>query len=301
MLCRALKVVFNVNGGTRASGSGGSGKGSFVGRKPSVVDVVEEIFESILATPKRQRRLLSKTFWGKFGFERRTKERVAEVQEALRQRNLFLSLSDEEFGTESKNEWIILSYVEPSPPPVGAQAKHPGAPVPTPPSSWFETLEKRVFESEREVEYYFIVPLLEQLGYEEDDFAIGYPVQMYQGVKKVNKEADFVLFDGANRSRENALLVVEAKKTTRPLTEDAVGQARAYAMWLITPYYVVTNADEVQVYLFRGAMQPDVRTMRFKRSDLREHWDMLYGSINKAAVIDYKEKLRKVLTEGVQA
>jgi len=271
-----------------------------VARKLSVADVVEEIFESILATPKRQRRLLSKTFWGKFGFERRTKERVEEIQEALRQRNLFLNLSDEEFGTESKNEWIVLSYVEPSPPPVGAQAKHSNVQVPTPPRSWFETLDERVFESEREVEYYFIVPLLEQLGYEEDDFAIGYPVQMYEGVKKVNKEADFVLFDGANRSRENALLVVEAKKTTRPLTEDAVGQARAYAMWLIAPYYVVTNADEVQVYLFRGAMQPDVRTMRFKRSDLRDHWDMLYGSINKAAVIDYKGKLKKVLSEGVQ-
>src|SRR5919112_130132 len=103
MLCRAHEVVFNVNSGTRMAGFRDSGKGSFVARKLSFADVVEEIFESILATPKRQRRLLSKTFWGKFGFERRTKERVEEVQEALRQRNLFLSLSDEEFGTESKN------------------------------------------------------------------------------------------------------------------------------------------------------------------------------------------------------
>ena len=55
-------------------------------------------------------------------------------------------------------------------------------------------MEQRTFESEREVEYYFIVPLLENLGYEEADFAIGYPVQMYEGVKKVNKVADFVLF-----------------------------------------------------------------------------------------------------------
>ena len=156
-----------------------------------------------------------------------------------------------------------------------------------------------MFESEREVEYYFIVPLLEQLGYKEDDFAIGYPVQMYEGVKKVQKEADFVLFDGLSRSKEDALLIVEAKKTTRSLTEDAIGQARGYAMWLITPYYMVTNADEIQVWLFRGAMQPDVKRMSFKRSDLRQHWATLYELINKAAVIDYKQKLKAVLTNSM--
>jgi hypothetical protein len=180
------------------------------------------------------------------------------------------------FGKEDKDEWLILSYVRPSPPAVGTQPIHSDPNIPTPPDRWFEMLEERVFESEREVEYYFIVPLLEQLGYEEDDFAIGYPVQMYEGVKKVHKEADFVLFNGPSRSKEDALLIVEAKKTTRPVTEDAVGQARAYAMWLITPYYIVTNADDIQVWLFRGAVQPDVKVMSFKRSDLRKHWATLY-------------------------
>lgn len=180
------------------------------------------------------------------------------------------------------------------------QVEPPATDIPTPPSSWFEMLENRVFESEREVEFFFIVPLLEQLGYEEDDFAIGYPVQMYEGVKKVNKEADFVLFNGASRSREEALLIVEAKKTGRTLTEDAVGQARGYAMWLITPYYMVTNADEIRLYLFRGAMQPDLKLMSLKRSELHENWAALYKSINKAAVVEHKQKLRKVLAEGMQ-
>ena len=38
-----------------------------------------------------------------------------------------------------------------------------------------------VFESEREVEYNFIMPLLEKLGYEEADVVIGCPVIMYEG------------------------------------------------------------------------------------------------------------------------
>src|SRR5205814_993754 len=130
------------------------------------------------------------------------------------------------------------------------QTELPTTDIPMPPASWFDLMARRAFESEREVEYYFIVPLLEHLGYEEDDFAIGYPVQMYEGVKKVNKEADFVLFNGLSRAKDDALLIVEAKKTEKILTEDAVGQARAYAMWLSTPYYIVTNGDEIRVYLF---------------------------------------------------
>ncbi len=272
------------------------GEGLDLAKSLAVAEVVEEIYQSILASPQRQRRLLSKTFWGKFGFARRTKERVEEVKEALRQRDVVFNLDDAAFGAEAKNEWIVLSYVEPS----VTQVERPPKDIPTPPRSWFEMLEQREFESQREVEYYFIGPLLEQLGYEEDDFAIGYPVQMYQGVKKVNKEADFVLFNGISRSREDALLVVEAKKAGRPLTEDAVGQARGYAMWLITPYYMVTNADEIRLYLFRGVMQPDVRLLSFKRSELHENWAALYEAINRAAIIEYKQKLRKVLAESMQ-
>jgi hypothetical protein len=260
----------------------------------SITDVVEEIFQSILATPKRQRRLRSSTLWDKFGFERRTKDRVEQVKEALRHHSLIMNLDDATFGTEAKDEWIILSYIEPDLPPT-ALPTEPPAPTPTPPDDWFMLISNRVFESEREVEYYFVVPLLEHLGYTEDDFAIGYPVQMYEGVKKVNKEADFVLFNGGSRTKEDALLIVEAKKTGRVLTEDAVGQARAYAMWLSTPYYLVTNGSDIRVYLFRGAVQPDVLLMTLNGTDLKQQWGTLYQTLNKNAVVAYKEKLSKLL------
>lgn len=51
---------------------------------------------------------------------------------------------------------------------------------------------------------------------------------------------------GTSRAKEDALLIVEAKKTDRILTDDSVGQARAYALWLSTPFYLVTNGDEVR-------------------------------------------------------
>lgn len=265
-------------------------------KNPPIVDVVEDILQSILATPKRQRRLLSATFWDKFGFERRTKDRVEQVKEALRQRSIILNLGEDKFGIEHKDEWIILSYIEPELPSSAIQDDLPTAHIPLPSDTWFDTMVRRSFESEREVEYYFIVPLLESLGYTEEDFAIGYPVQMYEGVKKVNKEADFVLFNGESRAKDDALLVVEAKRSEKILTEDAIGQARGYAMWLSTPYYIVTNGDDIRVYLFRGAVQPDVMLMTMKRAELRDQWISLYHTLNKGSVIDFKEKLGKVLS-----
>lgn len=263
----------------------------------TIEEVVDEIFQSILATPKRQRRLLSKTFWDKFGFKVRSQERVEEVRKALDQRSLMIRLEDAAFGEEDREKWIILTYIEPKLEP-GLGVRTLTQQISPPPDAWFATLEGRLFESEREVEYYFIAPLLEQLGFEEDDFAIGYPVQMYQGVSRVTKEADFVLFNGTERTKEAALLIVEAKKASagRPLTEDAAGQARAYAMWLTTPYYLVTNGDEVRVYLFRGAVAPDVMLMNFKRSEMRQNWDLFFKTLNKAAVVHRKKELSEMLT-----
>lgn len=261
-------------------------------RPGSVAEVVDEVARSIVATPKRQRRLRSKTFWDLFGFKVRTRERVEQVRAALRERGIVTNLDDGRFGAEDKDEWLILSHLAPEPPAV-LEPEPPA--TPTPSDAWFQTIAGRSFESEREVEYYFIAPLLEQLGYVEADIAIGYPVQMYEGVKKVNKEADFVLFNGQSRAKDDALLVVEAKRTRRLLTDDAVGQARGYAMWLTTPYYLVTNGEELRVYLFRGAVQSDVLMVTCQRSELRQHWPDIYAKLHKDAVIEYKRRVGQAL------
>jgi Type I restriction enzyme R protein N terminus (HSDR_N) len=261
----------------------------------SVGDVVDRMFQSQLATPKRQRRLRSKTFWSEFGFKMRTKERVEQVKQALKERGLLVNLDDEAFGGEDRDEWIILTYVEPPRPAVVLQEDLNLIDIPTPPDEWFTLIEQSVFESECEVEYYFVMPLIEHLGYEEDDTAIGFPVQMYEGVKKVNKEADCVLFNGLSRDKADALLVIEAKKIERILTEDAVGQARAYALWLTTPYYLVTTGEDMRVYLFRGAIQPDVVLMSFNRRQMGENWSALYRTLHKDSVIEYKARWQQVL------
>lgn len=263
--------------------------------KPQVMDVVEEIYQSVLATPKMKRQLRSSTFWHQFRIKKKTEKCVGEVKEALRQRDLLISIDGSEFGKEKKDDWIKIVVVKP---PIDVIHPDPtGDPVPTPPDTWFTLMEQRVFESEKEVEFYFIMPLLEKLGYVEEDFAIGYPVEMYEGVKRSTKEADIVVFDGVNHSKENTLLVIEAKKFNNIMTNDAVGQARAYSMWLSPPYFMAANGDEIRVYMFQGAVRSDVLLLNLKRSDLQNNWKKLYQTLNKAAVIERKSKLGEILNK----
>ena len=75
----------------------------------SISKVVDEIHASILETAKKQRRIRSGTFWNKFGFERRTKERVEAVKAALKERSITFNLEDSLFGSEKRGELIVLN------------------------------------------------------------------------------------------------------------------------------------------------------------------------------------------------
>lgn len=74
----------------------------------SISEVIDEISKFILATSKKQRRIRSGTFWNKFGFERRTKERVEAVKTALKERAITFNLEDSLFGSEKRGELIVL-------------------------------------------------------------------------------------------------------------------------------------------------------------------------------------------------
>ncbi len=118
-------------------------------------------------------------------------------------------------------------------------------------------------------------------------------VEMWEGVKKVRKQADVLVFDGPSRDHKDALLVVEVKRSDAPLKADAAGQARGYAIWTTAPYYLVTNGRESEVWLFRSAVEPDVRLMRFEQSQLRDVWPELQATLGRAAVVAFKHERLK--------
>lgn len=257
----------------------------------SIAETTEEILQSILATPKKQRRIKSSTFWKKFGIERRSKERVEVIKKALEENSIFFE-SDEEIGLESKNKMVKISYLAPE----LAEVFNKVIEIkPNQDSTWFEAIEKRSFASEREVEQYFIAPILKKLDYTDEDCAIGFRLNIYSGVKKERKEVDFAIFNGLLREKEKALLVVEAKTSEKKLTEDAIGQARSYASELSTPYYIITNGNQILVFLFRGGLVEDNQIMNFSRQELRERWQEFYNILSKASVIETKRKIKEIM------
>lgn len=257
-------------------------------------DVALEIYESVAKIPDKQKRLRSSTFWRLFDVKKRKGTVVQRISTLLDEQGLRIAVkSGATLGEEDEDDWIMLALKLP----IGEVAKEvPKILVKFPPPQWFEVMQTREFESEREVEAYFIAPLLEGLGYNYEDIAMGYPVTMFKGVQKTKTEADFVVFSGATRDKEDALLVIEAKKTIKGISVDDIGQARSYARELMPPCYIVSNSQGIRVFLFNGAMGGvDQAVMQIERSGLRANWEQLYLHVSKEATM----KRRKLIQESV--
>ena len=257
--------------------------------RKSEAEIAAEIFESVKRSRTGQKKLKSSTFWRVFRVKSRQSGVVERTAHLLDEQGLKVSVkSGAEFGKEQSKDWIVLTLkpIPGQPPP-----KHP-IPVEWPSPEWFATMKSREFESEREVETYFVTPLLAALGYEYDDIAIGYPVEMFKGVTRTTKEADFALFEGASRDKCDVLLIVEAKRSDKPITVEHVSQAQSYARELMPAAYVVTNGQGVKVFGFNGSLAPDDHAMDFDRQDMEQEWKNLFLYVGKKAAMARKEWLR---------
>lgn len=247
-------------------------------------EVAQEIYQSVLQSNEKQKRLKSSTFWNRFDVKTRHKQVVDRIERLLNDQGLSVAVkSGKAFGEEDDEEWIVLTLKMKPPEP-----REPVIQIEYPTKDWFLDIQAREFESEREVETYFIAPLLEKLGYNYDDIVIGYPVEMYKGVQRIKTEADFVLFDGPRREKKDVLLIIEAKKSDKAITSDHIGQARSYALELFPACYAVTNGCNTSVFQFNGMLAPDAHIIDFNQTMLCEKWDDLYRCISKEATIKRK-------------
>lgn len=249
----------------------------------SEAEVALEIYQSVEQSNERQKRLKSSRFWDRFGVKARQKQVVDRIEHLLIDQGLMVAVkSGDTFGEERDDDWIVLTLkLKPPEPMPEIQPIFPSL-------DWFKEIQSKNFESEREVETYFIAPLLERLGYDYDDIAIGYPVEMFKGVQRIRTEADFVLFNGPSREQKDVLLIIEAKKSDKAITLDHIGQARSYSQELLPACYVVTNGLQMRVFKFNGMLAPDAQVMDFGQSMLSDKWDELYQYISKEATIKRK-------------
>lgn len=86
-----------------------------VGSDESMNDIARKLYDSIIVTDKKQRRMKSKTLWQEhYGVKRRTIQKIAEVSESLTQMGISIIVKDADFGHEDKDDWLTL-VVDPSP------------------------------------------------------------------------------------------------------------------------------------------------------------------------------------------
>ncbi len=249
-------------------------------------EVVLEMYQSVMQSHVKQKRLKSSTFWKLFKIKSRKKPVVENIAHLVNEQGLNIKVkSGAKFGEEDKNDWIILT-LKIFPPLVKSFVE---STVIEPENSWFETIINRIFETEREVETYFITPILDKLGYNYDDICIGYTLEMFRGVKKTKAEADFVIFHGESREKIDVLLIVEAKSANKGININHIGQARSYAQELLPSNYIISNGEQIIVYQFNGSLIPDEKLMEFDRTDLKDKWSEFYSYVNKEATIQRKK------------
>ena len=98
--------------------------------------------------------------------------------------------------------------------------------------------------NEAEVETKLLLHIFRLLGYTDTDRADKRPVTMSFGRERKTKAADFIIYDGSDRTAANALIAVEAKSPGEPLA-DAEDQVKSYALWAGTPFYMACNGGTV--------------------------------------------------------
>jgi hypothetical protein len=253
---------------------------------------VLEIYESVAQSTEKQKRLRSSNFWRLFNIKSRQKKEIGRLVQLLETQGLKIAVkSGAALGEEKDDDWIVITLkLLPQPPPL-----IPSTTLVLPPTEWFEMMQTRLFESEREVEAFFIAPLLEKLGYTYDDIVIGFPVVMFKGVQKTTTEADFVVFNGLSREVKDTLVVIEAKKSDKGISVDHISQVKSYAQELLPSYYIVTNGQQIKVYQFNGLLAPDDCILDFDRTELMATWPDFYGHVSKESALQRKNWLTSKL------
>lgn len=112
---------------------------------------------------------------------------------------------------------------------------------------YVETKSGGEYTREKDVEEKLIVPLIQKLGYGEDD----YKRQMYVEIGNHNNTLipDFVLLPDERRGSASAFAVIEAKRSIpdKKKLEDVMVQAKSYAKLLTARYCVVAAQEKIWI------------------------------------------------------
>jgi hypothetical protein len=143
--------------------------------------------------------------------------------------------------------------------------------------------------SEADVESRLVLPLLHATGYSNAEIVPKYPVVFQEGRRGRPHEADFVCFWEGVRTRDNSLLVVEAKSPAETLT-DGKAQGESYAQNLRAPVLLLTNGETLEIWQMQTTLESEC-VLKVKVASLAAERGLVEQLLNKVAVYDYCRRL----------
>lgn len=156
-------------------------------------------------------------------------------------------------------------------------------------TNFWETLDQLEFDNEASVEHYLIQPMLAALGYELTDISPKHPVIFREGRVGRKPEADFVIFYGESRSKDASLITIEAKKPNEKL-DDAKLQCESYAFNLRTPFTILTNGIEIEIWQLQVSWESTL-LLRERVKDIARSQGKIESLISKDSAYNYAKSL----------
>jgi hypothetical protein len=252
------------------------------------------------------KRMKVRSLLKRFGYVKRSDRNTVTITAALDAAGIALSPAIVRLGDEWEldyEDWVYLSLAKretaTKPTPAAGSVAPPPEVVADP---WFDRIVALQLRSEREVETKFILPLLQRLGFTEDDRFDGMHVEAAIGSRPTQLTVDFALFDHATEAlNSQALLVVEAKReallTKSPEIARARNQARSYALWMRCDFYMITNGRLLQLHDLKHLGPESAPLFSCERGELRERFAELYGRASKQALRGHYLKKQQTTEE----
>jgi hypothetical protein len=180
------------------------------------VAIAQSLVPELERSTAGAKRMKVRSLLKKFGYVKRSDRNTVTITAALDAAGIALSPAIVRLGDEWEldyEDWVYLSLakkeVVSKPTPATAGIAPPAEVLADP---WFERIVALELRSEREVETKFILPLVQRLGFTEDERFDGMHVEAAIVSTPTRLTVDFALFDQATEAlTSQPLLVVEAK------------------------------------------------------------------------------------------
>lgn len=267
--------------------------------KETLEQIADKLSQEVIANGK-SKRIKVRTLMSHFNYEKRTEENAARITELLAERNILLNPSIMKLGENWQLKLDDRVYLIERTNEVREEPIQSGVSdiYDYKNDHWFDEIQDKNYRTEKEVENKFILPLLQRLGFTDDDRYDGMTINTCHGSKQTTLEVDFALFNSNNENLEGqTLLIAEAKKEERLYKQveldKAQKQVKSYAVWLSCHFGLVTDSKTIQIIdLF-----PNINGMKVifecKRETLKENFLELYKISSKSKLTEYYEKLLK--------